>query len=420
MQTHRLNRCSLSFVIPVLLAACSSGTVGPSLGTGGTSDTANGGTSSPANGGAANAGTSNTGNGGNNAANGGAANAGTSNTGNGGAASGGTSASTNGGSASGGTSATSGGATTGGRGNSGGRASGGTATTTGGSASGGTTSGGSSFGGASTAGAPSGAEELCARWKGDRVNLTEDAWNGNASTCTAGDMTTTARDTVLRLVNLYRYIAALPAVAYDATRNQQDQACALMMQANNTINHTPPSTWTCYTAAGATAAGSSNLAGSGAIPAVDAYMLDPGNATTLGHRRWILSNSLGPIGVGSTGKYSCMWTLNGTGKAGKAWTAWPSPGVFPLQAFTASRQSVDSTGWSIQSDSINLAGAQVAVTLNGTNQPVTVTQLDANYGSRYAIRFNPSGWTTAAGTYHVAVTGIATAIEYDINVVSCN
>lgn len=233
-------------------------------------------------------------------------------------------------------------------------------------------------------------------------------------------MSATSRDTALRLVNLYRYIAGLPPVTTDPTHNQQDQACALMMQANNQISHTPSSSWTCYSADGAKAASSSNVAGTGAIAAVDGYMLDPGNATTIGHRRWILSNSLGPIGIGSTGKYSCMWTLNGTGKAGKQWMSWPSPGVFPLQAFTASRQSVDTTGWSLQSDSINLAGAQVAVTFNGTAQPVTVTQLEPNYGSRYALRFNPMGWTSAAGTYHVSVTGIATPIEYDVTVVSCN
>lgn len=248
----------------------------------------------------------------------------------------------------------------------------------------------------------------------------EEAWNGNAASCMAGDMSATSRDTALRLVNLYRYIAQLPAVTTDPARNQQDQACALMMQANNTINHTPPESWSCYSADGAKAASSSNLASTGAIAAVDGYMVDPGNATTIGHRRWILSNSLGPIGIGSTGRYSCMWTLSGTGKAGKQWTAWPSPGVFPLQAFGPSRQTIDSTGWTIQSDSINLANAQVAVTFNGTAQPVTVTQLQANYGSRYAIRFNPMGWTSAVGTYHVAVTGISTPIEYDINVVSCN
>jgi hypothetical protein len=56
----------------------------------------------------------------------------------------------------------------------------------------------------------------------------------------------------------------------------------------------------------------------------------------------------------------------------------------------------------------------------GSAQPVTVTQLGANYGSRDAIRFNPMGWTTQAGrTYAVAVTNIPTAINYTVQIVDC-
>ena len=82
--------------------------------------------------------------------------------------------------------------------------------------------------------------------------------------------------------------------------------------------------------------------------------------------------------------------------------------------------SVDVTGWSLQSDSINLANAQVTVTDNGVDKPVTVTQLYANYGSRNALRFNPQGWTSQAGhTYRVSVTNISTPISYDVEVVDC-
>jgi len=82
--------------------------------------------------------------------------------------------------------------------------------------------------------------------------------------------------------------------------------------------------------------------------------------------------------------------------------------------------NVDSTGWSVQSDNINLTGAQVTVTMDGAAQPVTVTQLDQNYGAKYAIRFNPSGWATQAGkTYSVAVSNIPTAINYTVQIVDC-
>ena len=116
-----------------------------------------------------------------------------------------------------------------------------------------------------------------------------------------------------------------------------------------------------------------------------------------------------------------MVVIGGSGNANKAWVAFPPPGEVPVQMFTVSFQSLDSTGWSIQSSSINLNNAQVTVTDGGTNKPVTVTQLLPNYGSSYAIRFNPQGWTTQAGhTYSVSVSGTSQPINYDVKVVSCN
>ena len=78
------------------------------------------------------------------------------------------------------------------------------------------------------------------------------------------------------------------------------------------------------------------------------------------------------------------------------------------------------TGWSIQSDSINLGGAQVSVMKAGSALPVTVMQLPGGYGSRYALSFTPQGWTSEAGaTYEVSITGIATPITYSVEMVDC-
>ena len=295
---------------------------------------------------------------------------------------------------------------------------GGTQGTAGTTATAGTTGTAGTSGAAGAGGAPT-AADVCARWKADRADLSEGTWTGDVTSCTAGDIGTTARANALRLVNLYRWLASLPPVVTDPTKDMQDQQCALMMRANNMISHSPPTTWTCYTADGATAAGSSNVSSGRAVSSVDLYMIDPGNATTIGHRRWVLSNSLGPIGIGGTDRASCMWTLSGTGRAGKQWMAWPAAGIIPLQAMR-SGGNVDSTGWSLQSDNINLTGATVTVTMDAADQPVTVTQLDQNYGAKYAIRFNPSGWATQAGkTYSVAVSNIPTAINYTVQIVDC-
>ena len=253
--------------------------------------------------------------------------------------------------------------------------------------------------------------------------MNEGTWSGNVASCTAGDLDATGRNNALGLLNAYRFIAQLPAVTLDATRNAKAQQCALMMDANNSLSHQPPSTWTCYSAEGAEAAGKSNISTGRAVKSIDMYMSDfgSGNAASLGHRRWFLSNSLGPVGIGGTTGSSCHWVINGSGNAGKPYTAWPPSGPVPLDAINIPGvTSVDSTGWSVQSYSINLANAVVTVTDNGTNMPVTVTQLLPNYGSPYALRFNPMGWTSQAGhTYDVAITGISTPINYSVQVVSC-
>ena len=67
-----------------------------------------------------------------------------------------------------------------------------------------------------------------------------------------------------------------------------------------------------------------------------------------------------------------------------------------------------------------LSLAFVAIVANAVVAIVTVTQLQQNYGARYAIRFNPMGWATQAGkTYAVAVSGIPTPINYTVQVVDC-
>lgn len=261
---------------------------------------------------------------------------------------------------------------------------------------------------------------VCDQWQAARANLSEGSWSGSVAACNAGDTSADGRQHALALVNLYRALVDLPPATLDDTRNAAAQECALMMHANTQLSHTPPSSWKCYSDTGAGAAGKSNIATTPGVQAVDLYMVDPGNETTIGHRRWILSNSLGAIGLGSTNGYSCMWVIGGGQNAGKKFVAWPPAGQIPIDAWSVSFTSIDSTGWTVQSDSIGLGSAKVKVSDNGADMPVDTVVLGSGYGSTSAIRFNPKGWKAQAGhNYEVTVEGASEPISYVVEVVSC-
>ena len=111
-------------------------------------------------------------------------------------------------------------------------------------------------------------------------------WTGNLATCTPGTTDAAFRDLVALRINYYRAMAGMPAnIMFDATFNNKDQAAALIMSANNSLSHFPPTTWTCYSANGYEAAGKSNIALGNAGPdAVTAFIEDYGanNAVEIG------------------------------------------------------------------------------------------------------------------------------------------
>jgi hypothetical protein len=264
---------------------------------------------------------------------------------------------------------------------------------------------------------------VCARWNADRADLDEGTWSGSVAACDPGDISANGRANALRIFNLYRWLANLPEVSTSPELDAMAQACALLQTANDGLDHNPPETWSCWTELGAEGAATSNLSSGPGVAAADGYLIDWGNEATFGHRRIVLSNWLGPIGLGSTGAdgKSCMQNMSGTGDAGREWTAWPPEGIVPVQAFAPTPwDTLDDTGWSLQSEGIDLGSATVAVTVEGTPMPVDVVELTGEYGARYGLRIVPAGWTTAAGnTYAVSVAGTAVPIQYRVQVVDC-
>ncbi len=262
--------------------------------------------------------------------------------------------------------------------------------------------------------------QVCLRWTCDRADRSEGTWSGAVASCMPGDVAV-GRANALRMLNLYRFIAGQPPVVEDATRTQQAQACALMARANNKYGNFMSSDL-CYSTDAASGAQRSLLSSLGPVGAVELFMFDVGDGT-MGYRRHMLSNKLGPVGFGGTDMSTCLNVLAGSGSSSVPWVAWPPPGPVPADALVSGTMSVSLRGWTLQSDTINVSSASISVTDLASPtipMPVTTSALVAGPGSMYAVKWVPSGWTTLAGhTYRVGVGGIAAPFSYDVEVIAC-
>lgn len=272
--------------------------------------------------------------------------------------------------------------------------------------------------------------EVCHRW-GCEVRDADGAahWSGDASSCSPGDFDAGAAERALRLINLHRWLADVPPVVHIQAWRPAAQECALLAHANGQLSHTPPRDWTCWTDLADHASSVSLIANRSAPQAINAFIEDPGNEETMVHRRWLLSEEIWRVGLGSTDRYACV-VVDGrrleegesqTGRPSstkRGWVAWPPAGPVPIAVFHA--EHLDDIGWTVQSASDDLEGASVTVTSGGEDLPVRTTQLQPLMGSRSAIRFVPDGWRTEAGrSYTVRVRG-ASEIELTVEPVDCD
>lgn len=269
-------------------------------------------------------------------------------------------------------------------------------------------------------------------------------WTGSTATCTVGTIAGAYQNATLGLINYVRAMAGLPdAVSFDATKSFKNQAAALMYSRNNDIDHFPPPSWPCYSAAGAEGGGNSNIALGVAGPqAIILYMDDPGAGNTAaGHRRWILYPPQTAMGAGSVpfnvpggsicgaGSTTCfssnaLWTLGpfGARPATPNGTAWPPRGFVPFQILPHG-----SGRWSFSYPGANFSGATVTVSRVGAGAlPVALDSTNDNGYGDNTIVFRPAGIVTSPPpvdvTYNVNIAGVSGAgvppsFNYDVTVI---
>jgi hypothetical protein len=264
------------------------------------------------------------------------------------------------------------------------------------------------------------------------------AMNSTAVTtnCFPGTNATAFQNATLRRINWLRAMGGVPAViTFNSNESTQDQAGALMMSANNALQHTGiPPTWSCFSIAGTNAAANSNLAiGSDGPDAITSYIWDFGaNNTEVGHRRWILYPQTQVMAAGDVPAESGFSPANATWifdanlfgprpATTKPYVAWPPEGFTPYAlAFPQ---------WSFALSNANFSAATVSMTSNGVLVSVSIQPYLTGYGED-TIVWVPMGLDATTNTtifpfggtdtlYSVTVTNIkvgASTVGFSYNV----
>ncbi len=271
-----------------------------------------------------------------------------------------------------------------------------------------------------------GEQEVCSAWRAAQARREPgDGFTVSSATCDRGALSRRGLDDALVRLNFYRWLSGLGPTVDDARGNDVAQSCALVSAWNpaGPQAHFPSASATCYSADGAAGAGSSNIAWGArdASDAIDLWMIDFGNETTFGHRRWLLNPPLSPVGLGhyrggtSYGSASCISVFGASGTGPRPdFTAFPPPGYSPT--------ALTQWHWTIHGN-LPLSGAAASVVRVGDAQPMPVRLevLNGSYGQAAVALFR-DGWNPVAGqTYRVTLvgTGGLGRVEYDVKPTDC-
>lgn len=130
-------------------------------------------------------------------------------------------------------------------------------------------------------------------------------WTGKGTSCKSGRLSITMYTNALTRINYFRRLAGVyDQVVLDSTWCKYAQAAAVIMNANNQLNHNPTAAMKCYSADGKIGAATSNLSSivDKSIRLIIADEIQDGGAANVdcGHRRWLLNSDSYKMGFGAT------------------------------------------------------------------------------------------------------------------------
>jgi hypothetical protein len=235
-------------------------------------------------------------------------------------------------------------------------------------------------------------------------------WDGNINDCVSGLCPQTTNNAVLKRINYFRRLVGLnDNIVWNTSLFPKYQKTALMMKANNQIEHLPPNTWDCWSQEGSDGAATSNLSlGSHSVDAVTGQVRDNGSTNAdVGHRRWILYSRQSMMSYGSTDNTMSLGVF-GIANGHKntqypEFIAYPPNGYIPFPLLF--------TRWSCSVPNANMKGAAVVMTGPQGNVPVKIIANGDEYGDPTVV-WEPQGLAvpvTGDFDYTITVSNIVNA-----------
>ena len=243
------------------------------------------------------------------------------------------------------------------------------------------------------------------------------SWTGNVSSCNPGGVSASTDQKVLQRINYFRRLVGLnDNITLDESNAHKYQKAALMLKANNDLDHFPPNSWTCWTQDGYDGCNTSNIAlGVHSVDAITLFIEDPGAFNNkVGHRRWIFHSEKLKFSYGTTDNSMSQGCI---GAEFDGNTSFPDFIAYPPANYIPQQLVFDR--WSFGLPGSFSSGADfssASVVMNGPNGLVPLTIVSANTTNMgdNTIVWEPQGINTNSQEdveYTVTISNIANASQ---------
>src|SRR5688572_1790880 len=243
-------------------------------------------------------------------------------------------------------------------------------------------------------------------------------WTGDLANCDPGTTAPEYQGAVLRRINFYRAMAGVPAdVTFNAEYSAKAASAAAIVSANALVTHSPTAALSCYSEAGREAAENSNLAlGTAGIDSIEAYIMDAGNNSRVGHRRWLLypqtremgNADIDPPDGSTTRRANANWIFDSNFGGPRPATrdgfvAWPPAGFVPHKLVYPR--------WSFSFPGADFSESAVSVSTNGIALPIHVEPLAIGYGEETIVFVPGTISPDARRIHHQPVSDLAYVVK---------